>query len=144
MNCKSIACVFLALASFALATPTPTPTPTTFPLRASDNGRYLVDAADRPFFFHADTPWMLIQKLTLAEAEEYMTDRKARGFTSLQIMMTGFLGMRTREGHLPFDGDHDLTRPNEACFAHADRVIQKAADLGLFLMIAPMWSGCCN
>jgi len=114
-----------------------------FPLRASANGRYLVDAGGKPFFYQADTPWMLLQNLSLAEAEEYMDDRKARGFSALQIMLTGFMGMKNRVGQLPFEGD-DLSRPNEAFFAHADQVIQKAADKGMLLMIAPLWSGCCG
>ena len=27
-----------------------------FPLRVSDNGRYLTDAEGKPFFYQADTP----------------------------------------------------------------------------------------
>ena len=142
MKYKAIACAFLALITIAHAADTTTGAK--FPLRASDNGRYLVDAADQPFFYQADTPWMLLLKLTLPEAEEYFADRKARGFSALQIMMTGFLGMKNRDGQLPFEGDNDLSKPNEQFFAHADKVIQKAADMGVFLMIAPMWSGCCG
>ena len=42
-----------------------------FPLRPSTDGRYLVDAAGKPFFYHADTAWQLPKKATLAVAEEY-------------------------------------------------------------------------
>jgi len=115
-----------------------------FPLSASANGRYLVDSAGKPFFYQADTPWMMLLQLTLPEAEEYIADRKTKGFTALQIMMTGFFGMKNREGQLPFGPENDLTKPNEAYFTHTDRVIQMAADKGMFLMIAPMWSGCCG
>ncbi len=115
-----------------------------FPLRVSDNGRYLTDAEGKPFFYQADTPWMLLFRLTLPEAEEYMADRKAKGFSALQIQMTGFLGMKNRADQSPFDADNDLSKPNEAFFAHADKVIQKGADLGLLFLIAPMWSGCCG
>ncbi len=116
---------------------------TQFSLHASADGRYLVDAANKPFFYQADTPWMMLLQLTLPEAEEYMTDRKAKGFSALQIMMTGFYGMKNRDGHLPFIND-DFSQPNEAFFAHADKVIQKASDMRMFLMIAPLWSGCCG
>ena len=115
-----------------------------FPITASDDGRYLVDADKKPFFYQADTPWMMILQLSVPEAEEYMKDRKAKGFTALQIMMTGFIDMKNREGQLPFGPGNDLTKPNEKYFAHADQIIQKAADLNLYLMIAPLWSGCCG
>lgn len=115
-----------------------------FPLRASANGRYIVGANGKPFFYQADTPWMLLFNLTLPEAEEYMNDRKAKGFSALQIMLTGFMGMKNRAGQSPFDGDNNLSRPNEAFFAHADAVIQKASEKRMLLMIAPLWSGCCG
>ena len=137
----------IAFALFSLVTITRSaemPSAAKFPLHVSADGRHLVDAADQPFFYQADTPWMLLLQLTLPEAEEYFADRKAKGFSALQIMMTGFLGMKNREGQLPFEGDNDLSKPNEVFFAHADKVIQKAADMGMFLMIAPLWSGCCG
>ncbi len=141
MKSIAIGCALLALITISHAAET---TPNAkFPLRASANGRYLVDAADQPFFYQADTPWMLLLQLTPPEAEEYFADRKAKGFSALQIMMTGFLGMTNREGQLPFEAN-DFSKPNEAFFAHSDQVIQKAADMGMFLMIAPMWSGCCG
>jgi hypothetical protein len=115
-----------------------------FPLKASENRRYLVDSAGKPFFYHADTPWMLLLALNSAEAEEYLRDRKAKGFTALQIMLTGFLNSKNRAGQLPFHGDHDVSRPNEAFFAHADAIIRKATEMGFLLAIAPMWSGCCG
>lgn len=134
---------FILLFSVTLSSGVELPTPK-FPLHASENGRYLVDAEKQPFFYQADTPWMMLLQLTVPEAEEYMKDRKAKGFSALQIMMTGFLDMKNREGQLPFGPENDLTKPNEKFFAHADKIIQKAADLNLYLMIAPMWSGCCG
>lgn len=115
-----------------------------FPLKVSENRRYLVDSAGRPFFYHADTPWMLLVALNPAETEAYLRDRKVKGFTALQIMLTGFLNMKNHADQLPFHGDHDLARPNEAFFAHADAMIRKASDMGFLLAIAPMWSGCCG
>jgi hypothetical protein len=47
-----------------------------FPLKASADGRYLVDQQGRPFFYHADTAWCAVKKLTLEEFESYL-DRRA-------------------------------------------------------------------
>ena len=46
----------LAIALMALATATLAAAPA-FPLKPSDDGRYLTDAAGKPFFYHADTAW---------------------------------------------------------------------------------------
>lgn len=118
-----------------------------YPLRVSENRRYLEDARGVPFFYQADTPWMLFLKLTESEAAEYMVRRREQGFTALQVQLTGFLGMTNRAGHLPFDGAppmQDFARPNETFFSHVDRVIAEARRQGLLLAIAPLWSGCCG
>jgi Protein of unknown function (DUF4038)/Putative collagen-binding domain of a collagenase len=143
MRYKTIFCAFIASIFIALVTlpASNKPLNVQFPLQASANGRYLVNDRNQPFFYQADTPWMLLFQLSLPEATEYLVDRQAKGYSAVQIMMTGFLGMKNREGQLPFGENNDLSQPNELFFAHADKVIKKAADLGMFLMIAPMWSG---
>jgi len=118
-----------------------------FPLKASENRRYLVDQRGTPFFYQADTPWLLFTKLTETEAKDYMARRKEQGFTALQVMLTGFLGMTNRVGELPFAGtppEQDFAQPNEAFFAHVDRVAAEAQRQGILLAIAPAWSGCCG
>lgn len=121
----------------------PPATDATFPLRVSDDGRHLVDAKGKPFFYHADTPWMLL-RLKPDAARDYLDDRRARGFTALQVQLTGFMDMRDHAGETPFLGDHDLGRPNEAYFAHADALLRDATDRGFLLAVAPLWSGCCG
>lgn len=118
-----------------------------FPLTLSENRRHLVDQRDTPFLYNADTPWMLFTKLNEAEAKEYIARRKEQGFSALQVMLTGFLGMTNRAGELPFAGtppEQDFTRPNERFFAHVDRVVAEAQGQGMLLAIAPAWSGCCG
>lgn len=118
-----------------------------FPLRISDNRRYLVDRQGQPFLYHADTPWMLFLKLTEAEARDYIARRKEQGFNALQVQLTGFLGMTNRAGELPFAGtppQQDFAQPNEKFFAHVDRVVREAQQQGMLLAIAPLWSGCCG
>ncbi|MFZ4766833.1 MAG: DUF4038 domain-containing protein, partial [Roseimicrobium sp.] len=118
-----------------------------FPLKLSENRRHLVDQRGAPFLYQADTPWMLFVKLTEAEAKEYIAARKAQGFNALQVMLTGFLGMTNRVGDLPFAGvppEQDFAQPNEAFFAHVDRVVEEARRQGVLLAIAPAWSDCCG
>ena len=118
-----------------------------FPLRVSENRRYLVGRNGVAFLYHADTPWMIFMKLTEAEAKEYIARRKDQGFTVLQAQLTGFLGMTNLAGELPFEGkppEQDFAQPNERFFAHVDRVAAEAGRQGILLAIAPAWSGCCG
>lgn len=124
----------------------PVPAPS-LPLRISENQRFLTDQKGQPFFYQADTAWMLFLKLTEAEATEYISRRKAQGFSAIQVILTGFLGHKNREGHLPFGGApplQDFARPNENYFAHVDRIIAEAERQGMVLAIAPAWVGCCG
>jgi len=118
-----------------------------FPLTVGENRRHLVDQTGRPFLYHADTPWMLFAKLTEAEAMGYIVRRKDQGFTALQVMLTGFLGMTNLVGALPFAGtlpEQDFAQASERFFAHIDRVVAEAQRQGMLLAIAPVWSGCCG
>ena len=118
-----------------------------YPLKVGENRRHLVDQAGTPFLYQADTPWMLFTKLTEAEAKDYIARRKEQGFTALQVMLTGFLGMTNLAGERPFAGtppEQDFARPDERFFAHVDRVVAEARRQGMLLAIAPAWSGCCG
>lgn len=136
-----IKCLSTALA-MALLLSVPAAEPV-FPIKAGRSGRRLVDRNGQPFLYHADTAWMLFQKVSLAEAEEYLRARQAQGFNTVQVMLTGFLGMTNRAGRLPF-ADNDFKRPDQEYFDHVDAVVEKARKLNLLLAIAPLWSGCCG
>jgi hypothetical protein len=115
-----------------------------FPVKPSKTSRYLVDARNQSFLYHADTAWMLFLKLTADEAGEYLRARQEQGFNTIQVQLTGFLGMTNRAGELPFNSAHDFAHPNEKYFSHVDAVLEKARELNLLVAIAPLWSGCCG
>ncbi|GAB4459455.1 MAG: DUF4038 domain-containing protein [Armatimonadaceae bacterium] len=115
-----------------------------FPLQVGKDGRLLRDSAGKAFLYQADTPWMLFLNCTPEETARYVRKRHEQGFTALQLQLTGFLGMKNRDGQLPFHGDQDFARPNEAYFAVVDRHIDVLTAQGLYLHIAPAWSGCCG
>lgn len=50
-------------------------------LRVSDNHRFLVTGDGRPFFWLADTAWMLFQKLDRDGVDKYFEDRAAKQFS---------------------------------------------------------------
>ncbi len=110
-------------------------------LRISQNRRFIVHDDGTPFFYLGDTAWELFHRLTLSEAELYLRDRAAKGFTVIQAVVLAELdGLHTpnMQGDLPLIDD-DPTRPNEAYFAHVDAVVDLAASLGLHIGMLPTW-----
>lgn len=110
-------------------------------LKVSDNGRFLVYANGEPFFYLADTEWELFHRLTYEEADLVLTTRAAQGFTAVQAVVLAELdGIRTPNayGDLPLI-DEDPTRLNEPYFAFVDRVIARANELGITVVLLPTW-----
>lgn len=55
-------------------------------LQLTSNRRFLQYEDGTPFFYLGDTAWELFHRLTLAEAERYLTNRVAKGFTVIQAV----------------------------------------------------------
>jgi hypothetical protein len=110
-------------------------------LRISDNRRYLIFEDGTPFFYLGDTGWELFHRLNKEETEKYLENRRAKGFTVIQAVALAELdGLNTpnAEGNKPLF-DNDPLKPNEAYFAHADWVIKKAAEKGIYIGLLPTW-----
>lgn len=119
-----------------------------FPLKVSDDGRHIVDQNDKPFFINGDTAWSLIGQVSKADAELYLRDCAENGFNSVIVtLVEGYYADNAPANYYgvePFTTANDFTTPNEAYFEHADWVINKAAELGLQMIIAPNYLGCCD
>jgi hypothetical protein len=115
-----------------------------FPLRVAEGGRYLEDAAGRPFLMHGDTAWSLIAQLDEADAELYLRSRRAAGFNTILVNLieSRFASRAPANifGETPFAGG-DFTRPREAYFRHADWILARACDLGFLVLLTPAYSG---
>ena len=102
------------------------------PVRVSADGRYFVDQDGKPFFWLGDTQWELFHAFSLADAKAILADRKAKGFTVLQVMLTG-VGDGTKPdwaGQSPWVNDDPAT-PNEAYLKHVDAVVELGRQEGL-------------
>ncbi|MBX9583768.1 MAG: glycoside hydrolase family 140 protein [Gemmataceae bacterium] len=130
------------LLSLALALAAATPAAADPPrLKVSDNKRYLVTADGKPFFYLGDTAWELFHRLNREQAEQYLKDRAAKGFTVIQAVVLAELdGLKDPNpyGQTPLVGD-DPAKPNEKYFEHVDWVVKKAGDLGLTVGMLPTW-----
>ncbi len=110
-------------------------------LKVSDNKRYLVTCEGKPFFYLADTAWELFHRLTREEADEYLKDRAAKGFTVVQaVVLAEFAGLTEPNayGQLPLVGGAPA-KPNDKYFEHVDWVTKRATELGLTVAMLPSW-----
>jgi len=110
-------------------------------LQVSDNGRYLVTEVGDPFFYLGDTAWELFHRLNRAEADVYLEQRAAQGFTVIQaVVLAEFDGLTQPNayGHVPLL-DNDPARANEAYFEHVDYIVNKAESLGIYIGMLPTW-----
>lgn len=110
-------------------------------LKVSDNGHYLEFENKKPFFWLGDTAWELFHRLTLEEIEQYLDNRKEKGFNVIQAVILAELdGLRVPNmyGDLPLI-DMDPQRPNEKYFKLVDSVIEMASKRGLIMALLPTW-----
>ncbi len=116
-------------------------------LKVSENKRFLVHEDGMPFFYLGDTAWELFHRLNREEADRYLANRAAKGFTVIQAVAIAEVdGQRDRNpyGHLPLI-DQDPARPavkdgpDNDYWDHIDYIVAKANSLGLFIGFLPTW-----
>ena len=54
------------------------------PIEVSADGRHFVDRTGAPFFWLGDTAWPLFTQYSTQQAEAYLANRAAKGFTVVQ------------------------------------------------------------
>ncbi|MDN3688835.1 glycoside hydrolase family 140 protein [Cyclobacterium jeungdonense] len=110
-------------------------------LKISPDNRYLVTEDNQPFFWLGDTAWELIHRLDKAEIDRYLQDRADKGFTLIQTVILAELdGLNTpnAQGDTPLI-DNNPEKLNEAYFELVDYVVERAAELGLYVGLLPTW-----
>lgn len=72
--------------------------PPEYPIKPSPNGRHFVTGKGDPFFWQADTAWLLFHRLTIDEAKTYLDDRASKGFNmilAVALSQTGYVRTQT-------------------------------------------------
>lgn len=123
------------------------------PIKVSPNRRYFVDREGKPFFWLGDTAWPLFARYSQSQAEDYLRNRGAKGFTVIQAVLAWPLPSENPEGKVPpllntpvanVFGErpwlnNNPATPNEAYFKHVDDLVNFANQQGLVLAILPTW-----
>ena len=116
-----------------------------YPLKVSGNGQLLVDQEHDPFLVQAEAAWGLIAAATIEKAEIYLENRRRKGFNAVLVRLLEHKFVDNPPlniyGQGPFTVPGDFSTPNEAYFAHVDRVIQKANEKGILVLLAPAYLG---
>ena len=114
-----------------------------YPLKIGRNGRSLVDQQGRAFFINGDTGWSLIAQLTQAQADAYLASRQQLGFNAVLASLIEHRFASHAPANIngvpPFTTAGNFNTPNEAYFANADYTINKAAEKGMVVLLAPLY-----
>ena len=124
---------------------TVTPSNSIFPLHTEAGNRYLVNAQGNAFLLQGESAWSLFTQLTNEEAEQYLENRRLKGFNTVLVSLLGHGTAahfpNNAYGDGPFLTPGDFATPNEAYFAHAASVINLAAQKGMLVLLAPAYMG---
>ena len=119
-------------------TVTVTPSYRLEPLSLASDGRSLRSGSE-PFFWLADTAWLLWTTTEQADVIRYLDDAQAKGFNVVQVAMSAVWSQNGVNGEnlfgdAPYIGN-DPTQLNPPYFDYVEWVIDEAAKRGLYTMI---------
>lgn len=114
--------------------------PVEYGIRPSSDGHFFQTTDGQPFFWQADTAWMLFHRLNYSEAETYLSDRASKGFNVVLAVAfaQGRIDSPNRNGDLTFV-DEDVAQPNEPYWAYIDSIVELAWTKGIRIALVPAW-----
>lgn len=124
----------------------PATSSSTFPLSISANSRYLQSPNGTPFFINGDTLWAP-EAATRAQADTYLNDRQAKGFTTVLLgaAETAFSPFNPKdlnsEGNRPFSTPNNFATASGAYWGLFDYWINGALSRGMCVMVVPGFYG---
>jgi len=113
-------------------------------IKISPNKKYLVYDNGDPFFYLGDTAWEITWKSYKEQVLEYISDRKSKGFTVVQIVALSHqylysFGVKNRYNESSFI-NNDFDKINPKYFDYLDFIVKTANDSGLIIALVPLWS----
>lgn len=104
-------------------------------LKISNNKKYLMQG-NKPFFWLGDTAWLIFHKLTESEAFTYLENRAEKGFNVIQAVLV-YATPNLRDINKMYIPNCDIN--SEEYWAHCDKIIKKAEELGIYMALLPSW-----
>lgn len=113
------------------------------PLRVSDNQRFLQFTNGKPFFWLADTGWLLPQRLDRQEAAGYLQQCAAAGFNVVQVQVMDGVPSYNIYGQASLTNGWDMVAADPAgvysYWDHLDHIVRTAAQQGIYIGMVPIW-----
>jgi hypothetical protein len=110
------------------------------PPRLSPDRHSLIHADGTPFFWLGDTAWNGAMRSEEAGWERYLADRRAKGFSVLQVVMTPFrAALADREGRVAFTGVERIAI-DPVFFQRMDHRLTAANRRGLVVAPVLLWA----
>lgn len=102
-------------------------------LEISDNKRY-IRSGNMPFFWLADTTWLLFEECTKEEAFVYLKNRKDKGYNVILATLI----------HNLSSDDTDILQAKDGIrksdyWEHTESIVKMAENLGLYMGLLPSW-----
>jgi hypothetical protein len=94
-----------------------------------------------PFFWLADTAWLMFEKLDRGGTESYLESRRQKGFTTIQVVLLHGADEKDASGNPALIGE-DPARPDlkaRGYWDHVDWAVDRAAGKGIFMALLPVW-----
>ena len=105
-------------------------------LHICENGKYLMKG-DKPFFWLADTAWLMLLRFSEEEIDVYLRNRAEKGFNVIQtVLIHSYPENKNNMTSLP-PSVKDPT--NDEYWDFVDHILDKMDALGLYAGLLPAW-----
>lgn len=114
-------------------------------LTVSDDGRRLQHENGAPFFWLADTGWLLPEKLDRTDAEFYLESCRRAGFNVVQVQVVNGVPATNVYGAQSMPDGFDFSRIGRngdyGYWDHLDYIVDCARDKGIYVGMVCIWGG---
>lgn len=114
-------------------------------LAVSANGRFLQYADGRPFFWLADTGWLLPERLNRDEAAYYLDRLAAAGYNVVQVQVINAIPAFNAYGQMSMPDGFNFEAADPpgvySYWDHLDYIVDQAARRGIFVGMVCIWGG---
>lgn len=113
-------------------------------IKVSPDGHFFTDEKGEPFFYIADTAWMLFNKLKEDEVRLLFEDRRKKGFSGIHSVIFRDLftpNTSNAYGVKPFATEKDMyaVKMNREWIEYVRKIVKLAGEMGLYMGLLPTW-----
>ncbi len=114
-------------------------------LTVSPDGRYLRHENGEPFFWLANTGWLLPERLTREEADFFLERCRETGYNVVQVQTVNGVPAQNAYGKLSMPDGFDFSRIDaegpDGYWQHMDYIVRKAEQEGIYIGMDCIWGG---